>query len=245
MNMFNNSKKELDSSKLVSYKISLMLAKSLKSFSDGEICKNAISYASELISNEKEKILFKNIALSRNTITKRNENMKNNLVSNLKIIEKSLFFSICIDESTDITGYAQLAIFARVCNKNLEIEEIFLGIYALTDTTTGKDIYLKLIQILDFFQFDFKKMSGIVSDGARSMVGSINGANELLFNEFCKRGGNSTNFVKIHCIIHNENLCSQVLKLEDVMNFVVSTINYIRSNGNNHRQFQEFLKIIE
>jgi hypothetical protein len=48
-----------------------------------------------------------------------------------------------------------------------------------------------------------------------------------------------------YCIIHQEALCCQILSLNDVMDIVISTANYIRRNGLTHRQFQHFLKEIE
>ncbi|XP_050066642.1 general transcription factor II-I repeat domain-containing protein 2A-like [Aphis gossypii] len=45
-----------------------------------------------------------------------------------------------------------------------------------------------------------------------------------------------------HCIIHQEALCCKVLAWKDVMNIVVSTVNYIRKNALAHRQFKIFLE---
>ena len=44
-----------------------------------------------------------------------------------------------------------------------------------------------------------------------------------------------------HCIIHQENFCTEVLGLADVMNDVITCVNYIRSRGLNHRQFKAFI----
>uniref|UniRef100_UPI00358F5BAB general transcription factor II-I repeat domain-containing protein 2B-like n=1 Tax=Myxine glutinosa TaxID=7769 RepID=UPI00358F5BAB len=51
--------------------------------------------------------------------------------------------------------------------------------------------------------------------------------------------------VVCHCIIHQENLCAQSLKLNNVMTTVVSTINVIKSRGLNSRQFKELLSELE
>ncbi|CAN7951924.1 unnamed protein product, partial [Ixodes pacificus] len=48
--------------------------------------------------------------------------------------------------------------------------------------------------------------------------------------------------IHIHCIIHQQSLCSKVMRLESV---VVPTINFIRSHGLNYRQFQQFLSETE
>ncbi|KAI6657860.1 General transcription factor II-I repeat domain-containing protein 2A-like [Oopsacas minuta] len=44
-----------------------------------------------------------------------------------------------------------------------------------------------------------------------------------------------------HCIIHQEQLCVITLDMKHVMENVLNTVNFIRSKGLNHRQFQEFL----
>ncbi|CAI6373947.1 unnamed protein product [Macrosiphum euphorbiae] len=44
-----------------------------------------------------------------------------------------------------------------------------------------------------------------------------------------------------HCIIHQHALCAKIMSWDSIMKEVVSIINFIRSNGLNHRQFQSFL----
>jgi hypothetical protein len=53
-----------------------------------------------------------------------------------------------------------------------------------------------------------------------------------------------SNFIppmQLHCIIHQQALCSKLINLESVMNIVVWTVNFIRRSALNHRQFQQFL----
>ena len=47
------------------------------------------------------------------------------------------FFSICLDETTDITSPAQLAVFARYCSSDEMYEEL-LYLESLPSNTTGK-----------------------------------------------------------------------------------------------------------
>jgi hypothetical protein len=44
-----------------------------------------------------------------------------------------------------------------------------------------------------------------------------------------------------HCLIHQENLCAKSVKITNVVTVVAKLVNYIRSQGLNHRQFQQFL----
>jgi len=50
--------------------------------------------------------------------------------------------------------------------------------------------------------------------------------------------------IGIHCIVHQQALHGKVLDLENVMSIVVQIINFIKSYGLNHRQFQNFLSEI-
>ena len=75
------------------------------------------------------------------------------------------------------------------------------------------------------------------------MVGKREGLVKLIEDEALRSG--NTILMKYHCIIHQENLCAKSLKIESVMNVVIKTVNFIRSRGLNHRQFQEFLNDLD
>ena len=49
------------------------------------------------------------------------------------------FFSVCIDESTDITSSARLAIFSRFC-KGDQLCEKMVALLTLPERTTGAEI---------------------------------------------------------------------------------------------------------
>ncbi|XP_076325259.1 general transcription factor II-I repeat domain-containing protein 2-like [Tachypleus tridentatus] len=51
--------------------------------------------------------------------------------------------------------------------------------------------------------------------------------------------------VVLHCIIQQQPLCGKYLNLSCFMEHVVSTVNFICSHGLIHRQFREFLTLIE
>ena len=48
-----------------------------------------------------------------------------------------------------------------------------------------------------------------------------------------------------HCIIHQQNLRSKVLKSDHVLKLVTKTVNYIRGHAHNHRQFSQLLEDID
>ena len=73
------------------------------------------------------------------------------------------------------------------------------------------------------------------------MVGERNGTAALL-DKYCKENGSERDLIKIHCLIHQEALCAKSMNLKDVMEIIVKSVNFIRSRGLNHRQFQELVK---
>ncbi|XP_068227658.1 zinc finger BED domain-containing protein 5-like [Palaemon carinicauda] len=118
---------------------------------------------------------MKQISLSNNTIKNRNaemsENIKENVVSK---VMSSPFFSLQIDESTDVTNIAQLLAFCRyITDKG--IEEKFLFCRPLEMTTKSVDV---LAVVADFFEESgpsWNKLEGVCSDGGPNMLGSRSG----------------------------------------------------------------------
>ncbi|GBP36776.1 General transcription factor II-I repeat domain-containing protein 2A [Eumeta japonica] len=80
-------------------------------------------------------------------------------------------FSIALDESTDLSDTAQLAIFIRGVDKEFTVTEELLALRPLKGTTTGKDIFNKVQKIFTNFSLSWSKLVGVCTDGVPSMVG--------------------------------------------------------------------------
>lgn len=106
---------QLDSEKCVkvSYVISEKIAKYSKSFGEGEFVKECLLAAVEtLCPQEIDK--FKQVSLSRNTVTRRIEEIGEDIEKKLKTVAESFsYYSLALDESTDLSDTAQLSIFIR------------------------------------------------------------------------------------------------------------------------------------
>lgn len=89
-------------------------------------------------------------------------------------IEESVYFSLCLDESTDITDTNQLIIFIRTITSDFITNEELLALHPMHETTKGSDIYKGVIEEVKKYT-TFKKCSCIVTDGAPAMIGIDNG----------------------------------------------------------------------
>jgi hypothetical protein len=49
----------------------------------------------------------------------------------------------------------------------------------------------------------------------------------------------------LQCVIHREELCCKVLKINDVLKRIVEITNFIRARGLNHRQFGSLHRDLE
>ncbi|XP_049430459.1 general transcription factor II-I repeat domain-containing protein 2-like [Epinephelus fuscoguttatus] len=88
----------------------------------------------------------------------------------------------------------------------------------------------------------WKSLVGITTDCAPSMIGRKNGLVALVQKKLEEEGADSA--ISLHCIIHQQALCSRCLKFDNVMSVVVKCINFIRSRGLQHRHFRAFLEEI-
>jgi len=82
------------------------------------------------------------------------------------------------------------------------------------------------------------------------MVGKEKGFVQFLINkiESTRKTNNCwkrNDLFIIYCLIHQQNLCSQVLWMNHVMQVFIKTVNYIRSHELPHQQFKEFLKKLD
>lgn len=233
-----------------SYSVSFVIAKKMKPFADGEFVKECLEAVVKDILPDKRK-LFSNLSLSRQTVCRRISDISNEIIVKLRDkIQDFKYFSLAFDESTDISDSAQLVVFVRGVNESFEVTEEMLNLISLKGTTTGKDIFHAVENCLCENNLDLEKLSGISTDGAPAMIGKEKGAIKLLFDKMesnCKTRNCSKreDLIVIHCLIHQQNLCAQVLSMDHVMQVVIKTVNYIRSHALSHRQFKEFLKELD
>jgi hypothetical protein len=111
-------------------------------------------------------------------------------------------------------------IFVWKTDKNFEINKDLLKLQPLTTDTKGSVVSQAINKVVSEF-ISFEKFTGIVTYGAKLMVGSKTGLGGHL-----KQLG--VNCVLLHCIIHQGALCGKIIKMNETMKVVVNILNLIR-----------------
>ena len=182
------------------------------------------------------------LCLSARTITRRTEHMAGNVRATLSQTCTSLeFFSIALDESTDLGNTSQLVVFIRGVTASFTIMEEFLQLVPLHGRTTGKIVCDVTLNCLTSTGLDLLHLVSITTDGAPAMVGKERGAASLLQKHYVD-AGNIQKVRKLHCIIHQEALCAKAATLTEVMSIVVKVVNSVLASSMNHRLFHAFLE---
>lgn len=237
--MFQQLTKHAETVTLASYKMAWNIARAKKPYNEGEFLKQCFADVIETLApdNKKLKDSINDLQLSRHTVETRIADINNVIESDLHAdLNACAYFSVALDESCDIQDKPQLAIFARMVSEDCVIKEELLDIVALKDRTRGTDIKEAMTAVFKKANMSFEKLTAIVTDGAPSMIGSVNGLVGL-----CKGDDAFPEFWNFHCIIHREQLVSKTLNLDHVMKPVMEIVNYIRTHALNHRQFKNLI----
>lgn len=163
-----------------SYEIALEIAKAKKPFSDGVLIKNCAIKMAKQFNETKIAEKFEAVSVSHQTIARRVDHINEYVSKKLRdTIEKCKYFSLCLDESTDLRDISQLVIFVRTIQEDFRVSEEMLDLLPLHGTTRGIDIFEATKKVVsDYGGFD--KCSCVVTDGARAMMGTEIGFAGLL-----------------------------------------------------------------
>jgi hypothetical protein len=116
-------------------------------------------------------------------------------------VNKSPFFSLCLDESNDITKTAQIIVCVRYfdVDENLFRERLLCLTYS-TECPNAKNIYTSVKRGLDFLNVSTKNMCAITADGAATIKSERNGVLSLFDKEI------DSDAFRLHCFVHQEVL---------------------------------------
>ncbi|XP_072380827.1 zinc finger BED domain-containing protein 5-like [Diabrotica undecimpunctata] len=156
-------------------------------------------------------------------------NVKNKVINHVK---SSDFFSIQLDESTDVTNYAQLMVYVRYIHENKTIKEDYLFCEPLLTRTTADEIFNKLDEFFAENGLDWMNCVGFCSDGARAMTGRFGGV-------ATKVKSVAKNCTFMYCSIHRQVLAVKLMpeQFKNVLQDAIKVVNFIKSRALNSRLF--------
>jgi len=116
----------------------------------------------------------------------------------LNVIQKSPYFSIIVDETTDVSTKEQVSMCLRYLESDLNISEKFLGMYKVS-STTGETLTQVIIDVLTRCNLSVDKLRGQCYDGASNMSGTFTGV-QARIQQMQPRA------LYVHCTAHSLNL---------------------------------------
>lgn len=216
-----------------SYRVALRIAKAGKPHNIGEtLLLPAAKDMCSVMMGEAAAAKLNVIPLSDNTVQRRISDMALDVKEQvLDGIRESPYFSIQIDESTDVANCAQLMTYVRYI-RELNVQEEFLFCHSLTAHTTAEEIFKALNDFIEDNSIDWKRCCGICSDGARAMTGRHSGLVKRVQDV-------APTAVWSHCIIHRQALAAKKMpeELRAVLGEAVKIVNLIKSRALNARLF--------
>ncbi|XP_057654818.1 zinc finger BED domain-containing protein 5-like [Diorhabda carinulata] len=207
-----------------SYQLSLLIAKNGAPHTAGEnLILPGVKKISSLLLDEKAVQQIGKISLSNTTVKRRIKemsiNVKESLISALK---ESDFYSLQLDERTDIADNTNLLCFVRF-TFNGAIEEEILFCHSQKTSATGQDIFDSLNSFIHENGINRSKCVGLTTDGARAMSGKYTGL-------VAKVKEVAPLVERTHCSIHREALAVKGMNpdLKSTLEDAVKIVNLIK-----------------
>nr|XP_055065219.1 general transcription factor II-I repeat domain-containing protein 2A-like [Misgurnus anguillicaudatus] len=241
--IFTKPKTQSKAATIASYRVSHVLAKYKKPFSDGDMVKEAFLEAADSLfdgfKNKTEIVkAIKDVQLSRNTTTKRFERMAVDVDEQLKKdIDACECFSLQFDESTDMVDVAQLCVFIRMVFVDMSAKEELLTILPLKGHTRGEGIFNAFMGFVSETKLPLFKLISITTDGAPAMMGRTSG-----FIALCKESESFPDILNYHCIIHQQALCGKILNMKEVMDIAMKIVCSVRARSLQRKLFRAHLE---
>ena len=216
-----------------SYLVSLRIAKTGKPHTIGESL--ILPTAKDIVSCILREAVAKKldvVPLSDNTVSRRIHDLASQVKTIfIKRIKQSKYFAIQLDESTDVTNFAQLMMYVRY-EFEQSVEEEFLFCEPLSGRTTATEIFKKVDDFMTSNEINWQNCVGVCSDGAAAMTGKHGGVVTQI-----KQVVPQTNFT--HCSIHRTALATKAMptSLKTVLDESVKVVNFIKVRALNSRLF--------
>lgn len=128
---FTRARESNENATKASYEVATLIAKHCKPFTEGEFIKDCVMKMVEKICPEKKQE-FANVCLARNTVVRRIEDVSSDIKRQFEAKGAEFdFFSLACDESTDASDTAQLLIFLRGVDNEMNVSDELLDLQSL------------------------------------------------------------------------------------------------------------------
>uniref|UniRef100_H2ZVL6 HAT C-terminal dimerisation domain-containing protein n=1 Tax=Latimeria chalumnae TaxID=7897 RepID=H2ZVL6_LATCH len=183
----------------------------------------------------------RDIPLSNNTLQRRTQELANFMQNEIaEKVTTSPFYSLCLDESLDITRNSKVIICVRYfdCDRHCFCEGV-LCLATLCDRPTGKHIFESVKTRLDECRISFDNLCGLTADGAAAMQSARAGVLNC-FQEICTQ-----KLFMFHCFAHQEVLASKasMKTMDEVESIVKKSINAVNTSSINKGRFAALYKM--
>ena len=143
----------------------------------------------------------------------------------LSEVRVSLWYSVIVDEATDVCHNEQMSFSVRWVDNYYDIHEDTLGLIQLPNTR-AVTIFLAIKDVLIRCSLPSTQCRGQAYDGASNMSGINRGIQALFKSEANKA-------LYVHCLAHSLNLCLKDVTntceiIRDVMNFIYELAQLIK-----------------
>ena len=140
-------------------------------------------------------------------------------------------FVVQLDESTDVTNFGLLLVYARFTENDRVKTELLMS-KEVSGTTKNKDILNIVDEFFEKIDLEWSKLVGCTTDGAPAMLGRKSG-----FQSYTKAV--SPEIIFTHCFIHRFALCTKVLhpELLSCLQQIVKIVNFVKTSALNTRLF--------
>lgn len=156
-------------------------------------------------------------------------------------VKKARWFSIMIDECTDVSVEQSIIIYVKFVSKG----KVFTHYLCLVETegSSANELYTSVIKTLEKLDIDISKCSSLATDGPSVMTGIRAGVVAL----FKKR---NAHLISVHCVAHRLALASSqaasefsyLVKYQDILKRVHS---YFENSPKNTKRLQQIQSLME
>ncbi|XP_076304588.1 general transcription factor II-I repeat domain-containing protein 2-like [Tachypleus tridentatus] len=147
-----------------------------KPFTDGNFIKECMMEAANELCPEKANF-FESISFSATSFVQRAEELGENIA--LQIRQKArnfIWYSLVLDESTDLSSTSQLLVFIRGVNLDFQITEELASVCSMHGRTTGEDIFMEVHKTLRDYNHQWNQLRGVTVDGGKKYGWSKEGS---------------------------------------------------------------------